>query len=62
MATYIVGDLHGCFDELQLLLKQVNYNPAQDELWLTGDLVARGAKSLECLRFVKDPKIMRKPF
>ncbi|WGE60170.1 bis(5'-nucleosyl)-tetraphosphatase (symmetrical) ApaH [Actinobacillus equuli] len=56
MATYIVGDLHGCFDELQLLLKQVNYNPAQDELWLTGDLVARGAKSLECLRFVKDPK------
>lgn len=56
MATYIVGDLHGCFDELQLLLKQVNYNPEQDELWLTGDLVARGSKSLECLRFVKDPK------
>ncbi|WP_150538771.1 bis(5'-nucleosyl)-tetraphosphatase (symmetrical) ApaH [Actinobacillus vicugnae] len=55
MATYIVGDLHGCFDELQLLLKQVNYDPKQDELWLTGDLVARGEKSLECLRFVKDP-------
>lgn len=53
MATYIIGDLHGCFDEFQALLKQVNFNPTQDELWLTGDLIARGDKSLECLRFVK---------
>ncbi|QIW15978.1 bis(5'-nucleosyl)-tetraphosphatase (symmetrical) [Pasteurellaceae bacterium RH1A] len=53
MATYIVGDLHGCFDELQLLLKKVDFDPLADELWLTGDLVARGEKSLECLRFVK---------
>lgn len=54
MATYIIGDLHGCFDEFQALLKQVNFDPTIDELWLTGDLVARGEKSLECLRFVKD--------
>ncbi|MFC0309447.1 bis(5'-nucleosyl)-tetraphosphatase (symmetrical) ApaH [Gallibacterium trehalosifermentans] len=53
MATYIVGDLQGCFDELQLLLQQVNFNPTQDKLYLVGDLVARGDKSLECLRFVK---------
>lgn len=53
MATYIIGDLHGCFDEFQALLAQVQFNPKNDELWLTGDLVARGAKSLECLRFVK---------
>ncbi|TLU76281.1 bis(5'-nucleosyl)-tetraphosphatase (symmetrical) ApaH [Mannheimia varigena] len=55
MATYIVGDLHGCFNEFQLLLAQVNYNPSEDELYLTGDLVARGEYSLACLRFVKDP-------
>lgn len=54
MATYIVGDLHGCFNEFQLLLEKVNYNPKQDELFLTGDLVARGEDSLACLRFVKD--------
>ena len=54
MATYIIGDLHGCFDELQLLLKQVHFNPTHDELWLTGDLIARGDDSLSCLRFVKD--------
>lgn len=53
MATYIIGDLHGCFDEFQAILTQANFNPQHDELWLTGDLIARGDKSLECLRFVK---------
>ena len=53
MATYIVGDVHGCFDELQQLLELAEFNPGQDELWVTGDLVARGPKSLETLRFLK---------
>lgn len=53
MATYLVGDLQGCYDELQLLLETVQFNPVQDKLYLVGDLVARGDKSLECLRFVK---------
>ncbi|MGX2986608.1 bis(5'-nucleosyl)-tetraphosphatase (symmetrical) ApaH [Ursidibacter sp. B-7004-1] len=54
MATYLIGDLHGCFDEFQALLKKVDFNPTYDELWLTGDLVARGENSLACLRFVKE--------
>lgn len=54
MATYIIGDLHGCFDEFQAILKQADFDPQTDELWLTGDLIARGDKSLECLRFVKN--------
>lgn len=53
MATYLVGDIQGCFDDLQRLLEQVEFSPKRDELWLTGDLVARGPKSLETLRFVK---------
>lgn len=53
MATYIVGDIQGCLDELQALLSQAEFCPTKDELWLTGDLVARGPKSLETLRFVK---------
>ncbi|QLB13691.1 bis(5'nucleosyl)-tetraphosphatase ApaH [Bisgaardia hudsonensis] len=53
MATYLVGDLQGCYDELRLLLDKVNFEPSEDELYLVGDLVARGDKSLECLRFVK---------
>lgn len=54
MATYFVGDIQGCHDELQSLLSLAQFDPAHDELWLTGDLVARGPKSLEVLRFVKD--------
>ncbi len=53
MATYIIGDLHGCFDELQLLLEKVKFSPEKDKLYLTGDLITRGDKSLECMRFVK---------
>lgn len=51
MANYIVGDIQGCFDELQRLLKQAEFDPSQDTLWFAGDLVARGPKSLETLRF-----------
>lgn len=53
MATYLVGDLHGCYDELQRLLDKVRFDPSMDKLYLTGDLVARGDKSLDCLRLVK---------
>jgi bis(5'-nucleosyl)-tetraphosphatase (symmetrical) len=53
MALYIVGDIQGCLDELQALLHKVNFNTSQDCLYLAGDLVARGPKSLETLRFIK---------
>ena len=53
MATYLIGDVHGCFDELTALLKQVSFTPGQDTLWLTGDLVARGPGSLDVLRYVR---------
>lgn len=52
MAIYIVGDVQGCFAELSDLLKQANFSPECDELWLTGDLVARGPDSLETLLFL----------
>ncbi len=53
MAVYAIGDVQGCFDELQKLLKRIDFNKKQDVLWLTGDLVNRGPKSLEVIRFVK---------
>ena len=53
MANYFVGDIQGCFEELTLLLKKVDFNPSKDCLWAVGDLVARGPGSLETLRFFK---------
>ncbi|CAM4314777.1 diadenosine tetraphosphatase [Yersinia intermedia] len=53
MSTYLIGDVHGCLDELLALLAQVSFDPQQDTLWLTGDLVARGPASLDVLRYVR---------
>ncbi|MNF56191.1 Bis(5'-nucleosyl)-tetraphosphatase, symmetrical [compost metagenome] len=52
MAAYAVGDLQGCLDQLKCLLERVRFDPARDRLWLVGDLVNRGPKSLETLRFL----------
>jgi len=53
VATYLVGDLQGCFDELHDLLEDIHFDPARDRLILAGDIVNRGPQSLECLRFAR---------
>ena len=53
MAIYAIGDLQGCYDPFRRLLDEIRFDPARDTLWLTGDLVNRGPKSLKTLRFVK---------
>ena len=53
MATYIIGDIQGCYDPLQRLLEKVRFDPAADQLWCPGDLVNRGGQSLETLRLLE---------
>lgn len=53
MATYIVGDIQGCYDPLQRLLEKIAFDPAADQLWCPGDLVNRGKQSLETLRLLE---------
>lgn len=53
MATFAIGDVQGCYQELRALLRLIAFKPKQDTLWFVGDLVNRGPQSLEVLRFVK---------
>ena len=49
---YIIGDVQGCYDTLQKLLKKINFSQDRDRLFFLGDIVNRGNKSLETLRFI----------
>jgi len=51
MAVYAFGDLQGCYDTFQRLLRSIEFRPGRDRIWLAGDLVAKGPKSLEVLRW-----------
>ena len=51
MAIYAIGDIQGCYHAFQALLTRIQFNPKLDQLWLVGDLINRGAGSLEVLRW-----------
>jgi len=54
MSTYCIGDIHGCYRELQELLDHIGVSLKNDTLWFVGDLVNRGKDSLAVLRFIKE--------
>lgn len=50
--TLVISDIHGCYDEFNLLLKKVEYNPLEDELILLGDYCDRGFQTKEVIEHV----------
>lgn len=52
MSVYAIGDLQGCLEPFDCLLKEIDFTPGRDRLLLAGDLVARGPDSLGTLRRV----------
>lgn len=55
--TIVVGDVHGCAKELQLLLGQCGYSNA-DRVVLAGDLVAKGPDSQAVVQFARENGIL----
>lgn len=51
--TFVIGDIHGCFEEFQQLLKLVEIQP-EDELVSVGDIVDRGPGSQTLYEFFRD--------
>ncbi len=54
--TVIVGDLHGCADELVDLLDQIQFKIGEDRLISVGDVVDRGPKISDCFRVLRETK------
>lgn len=52
---FVVGDLHGCYDELMQALTKLQFDFQHDLLVCVGDLVDRGADSLKCLNLTDAP-------
>ncbi|MCC6748939.1 MAG: symmetrical bis(5'-nucleosyl)-tetraphosphatase [Deltaproteobacteria bacterium] len=54
MATFAVGDVHGCYRTLRALLRRAGHAARRDRVWFVGDLVNGGAASLEVVRYVAE--------
>ena len=52
--TIVVGDVHGCIDELRDLLRACVYSKSTDRVVLVGDLVNKGPSSVECVRLARE--------
>lgn len=54
LMEYLIGDVQGCCSALQLLLQRIGFSASRDRIYVLGDLVNRGPRSLDTLRLLRD--------
>ncbi len=52
MSTYVISDIHGCYEQFLLLLEKIRFG-ADDQLILAGDAIDRGTGSFEMLKWME---------
>ena len=53
MSTYIISDIHGCYEEYQELLRKIDFS-IEDELYVLGDVLDRGSEPIKVLLDIMD--------
>ena len=53
--AYVVGDLHGCYEELMKELDRINFDKSRDILICVGDLIDRGKSSEKIIALLDEP-------
>lgn len=51
--TYVISDIHGQFDALMEMMREIEFAD-EDELYIIGDVIDRGPKSLECIQWIME--------
>ncbi len=59
MATYVMGEIHGCYRDFRQMMKQIGFSD-EDRMFLVGDYIDRGPDSFEMMKWLeKCPKNVR---
>ena len=53
MSTYVMSDIHGCYDDFISMLAQINFSE-NDQLIIAGDYIDRGEKTFEMLKWLEN--------
>ena len=49
---YVIGDVHGCYDEMMAMIQNIEKEDKDAVFYFTGDFVDRGTKVVETLNWM----------
>lgn len=52
MSTYVMSDIHGCYDDFIKMLDLIDFKMS-DDLYILGDVVDRGDNGIDLLEFIR---------